>query len=60
MIALFISYEIWELQKENIVKGRGVLVRIRGYMEYSHQQIFDFRRITNVKYYFTGILTFQI
>jgi hypothetical protein len=46
------GYEIWGLYKENIVKGRGVLVHIRGY---THQQIFDFRRIPNVKYYFTGI-----
>jgi hypothetical protein len=30
------NYELWELQKENIVKDRGVLVRIHGYMAYTH------------------------
>jgi len=34
------------------VLTRVVLVRLRGY---GRQQIFDFRRIPNVKYHFTGI-----
>ncbi|XP_029344886.1 uncharacterized protein LOC115034018 [Acyrthosiphon pisum] len=40
---------------QNIETISGVLVRVRGYTPYTHQKIFDFRRIPKVKSYFTGI-----
>lgn len=36
-------------------KTSGVLVQVRGYTPYTRQQILNFRRIPNVKSYFSGI-----